>query len=80
MAYEKIALLEVVLFNPKVFGDERSFLFESFSEHDFLEPTGLDNWFVQDNHRKLVRGVLRGAVALPGAATCPRQAGAGCSV
>jgi dTDP-4-dehydrorhamnose 3,5-epimerase len=60
MAYEKLALPEVVLFTPKVFGDERGFFFESFSEREFVEATGLDYRFVQDNHSKSVKGVLRG--------------------
>jgi dTDP-4-dehydrorhamnose 3,5-epimerase len=60
MSYEKLALPEVVLFTPKVFGDERGFFFESFSEREFLEATGLDYRFVQDNHSKSVKGVLRG--------------------
>jgi dTDP-4-dehydrorhamnose 3,5-epimerase len=60
MAYEKLALSEVVLFTPKVFGDERGFFFESFSEREFVEATGLDYRFVQDNHSSSVKGVLRG--------------------
>jgi dTDP-4-dehydrorhamnose 3,5-epimerase len=60
MAYEKLALPEVVLFTPKVFGDERGFFLESFSEREFAEATGLDYRFVQDNHSKSVKGVLRG--------------------
>ena len=60
MAYEKLALPEVVLFTPRVFGDERGFFFESFNEREFLEATGLDCRFVQDNHSKSVKGVLRG--------------------
>jgi dTDP-4-dehydrorhamnose 3,5-epimerase len=60
MAYEKLALSEVVLFTPKVFGDERGFFFESFSEREFVEATGLDYRFVQDNHSRSVKGVLRG--------------------
>ena len=60
MAYEKLALPEVVLFTPRVFGDERGFFFESFSEREFAEATGLDLRFVQDNHSKSVKGVLRG--------------------
>lgn len=60
MAYEKLALPEVVLFTPRVFGDERGFFFESFSEREFTEATGLDLRFVQDNHSKSVKGVLRG--------------------
>lgn len=60
MAYEKLSLPEVVLFTPRVFGDERGFFFESFSEREFAEATGLDLLFVQDNHSKSVKGVLRG--------------------
>jgi dTDP-4-dehydrorhamnose 3,5-epimerase len=60
MAYEKLSLPEVVLFTPRVFGDERGFFFESFSEREFVEATGLDYRFVQDNHSKSVKGVLRG--------------------
>ena len=60
MAYEKLALPDVVLFTPRVFGDERGFFFESFNEREFLEATGLDVRFVQDNHSKSVKGVLRG--------------------
>lgn len=60
MAYEKLAFPEVVLFTPKVFGDERGFFFESFSEREFVEATGFDYRFVQDNHSKSVKGVLRG--------------------
>ena len=60
MAYENLAMPEVVLFTPKVFGDERGFFFESFNEGEFLEATGLDYRFVQDNHSKSVKGVLRG--------------------
>jgi dTDP-4-dehydrorhamnose 3,5-epimerase len=61
MAYEKLALPEVILFTPRVFGDERGFFFESYNEREFLEATGLNNChFVQDNHSKSVKGVLRG--------------------
>ena len=61
MAYEKLVLPEVILFTPQVFGDERGFFFESFNEREFLEATGLDSChFVQDNHSKSVKGVLRG--------------------
>jgi dTDP-4-dehydrorhamnose 3,5-epimerase len=61
MAYEKLALPEVVLFTPRVFGDKRGFFFESFNEREFVEATGLNNCrFVQDNHSRSVKGVLRG--------------------
>src|SRR4051794_4615234 len=54
------ALPEVVVVEPKVFGDTRGFFFESFNERDFCQATGLDARFVQDNHSRSARGVLRG--------------------
>lgn len=54
------ALPEVLLIEPKVFGDARGFFFESFNRATFREKTGLDVDFVQDNHSKSARGVLRG--------------------
>jgi len=60
MRAEQLAIPEVVLFTPKVFGDERGFFFESFNARVFTEATGLSPDFVQDNHSRSVRGVLRG--------------------
>lgn len=54
------ALPEVLILEPKVFGDERGFFFESFNERDFKQATGLNVHFVQDNHSKSGQGVLRG--------------------
>lgn len=54
------ALPEVLILEPKVFGDERGFFFESFNQRDFQQATGLDVNFVQDNHSKSSQGVLRG--------------------
>jgi dTDP-4-dehydrorhamnose 3,5-epimerase len=54
------ALPEVLMLEPKVFGDARGFFFESFNQRDFAEVTGLDVQFVQDNHSRSVKGVLRG--------------------
>jgi len=54
------ALPEVLILEPKVFGDERGFFFESFNARDFQRATGLDVNFVQDNHSKSRQGVLRG--------------------
>ena len=51
---------DVILFEPKVFGDERGFFFESFNQMVFEEATGLKRRFVQDNHSKSQKGVLRG--------------------
>ena len=54
----KIAGLLII--EPKVFGDERGFFFESYNEQAFNEATGVSPRFVQDNHSKSVKGVLRG--------------------
>jgi dTDP-4-dehydrorhamnose 3,5-epimerase len=54
------SLPEVLILEPKVFGDARGFFFESFNARDFAHCTGLDVQFVQDNHSKSAKGVLRG--------------------
>ena len=54
------ALPEVLILEPKVFGDDRGVFFESFNQQDFQKVTGLDVSFVQDNHSKSTHGVLRG--------------------
>ena len=54
------ALPEVLILEPKVFGDARGFFYESFNQRDFAQATGLDVQFVQDNHSRSVKGVLRG--------------------
>jgi dTDP-4-dehydrorhamnose 3,5-epimerase len=54
------SLPEVLIFEPKVFADPRGFFMESFNQRVFREATGLDLPFVQDNHSKSARGVLRG--------------------
>jgi dTDP-4-dehydrorhamnose 3,5-epimerase len=51
---------EVLILEPKVFGDERGFFYESFNARTFAEATGLQRDFVQDNHSRSQRGVLRG--------------------
>ena len=51
---------EVLILEPKVFGDDRGFFFESFNLLDFQQITGLDIQFLQDNHSKSSKGVLRG--------------------
>jgi dTDP-4-dehydrorhamnose 3,5-epimerase len=53
-------LAGVLVLEPKVFGDARGFFFESFNARDFAQATGLDVEFVQDNHSKSSKGVLRG--------------------
>ncbi len=60
MQATKLAIPEVVLFAPKFFGDDRGFFYESFVQSVFEEATGLTRQFVQDNHSKSQRGVLRG--------------------
>ncbi|WP_025128448.1 dTDP-4-dehydrorhamnose 3,5-epimerase [Pseudomonas sp. PH1b] len=50
----------VLIIEPKVFGDERGFFYESFNAKAFAEATGLDTQFVQDNHSRSQQGVLRG--------------------
>ena len=50
----------VLVLEPKVFGDARGFFFESFNARDFEQATGLKDAFVQDNHSKSAKGVLRG--------------------
>ena len=50
----------LLIIEPKVFGDERGFFFESYNEKAFNEATGVSPRFVQDNHSKSVKGVLRG--------------------
>ncbi len=54
------AIPDVLILEPKVFGDERGFFFESFNRQAFREATGLDVDFVQDNHSKSAKNVLRG--------------------
>ncbi|QEM68149.1 dTDP-4-dehydrorhamnose 3,5-epimerase [Geobacter sp. FeAm09] len=53
-------LPDVLLLEPKVFGDERGFFFESFNERIWRQLTGLDVTFVQHNHSRSTGGVLRG--------------------
>ena len=56
----RTAIPEVVLIEPKVFGDARGFFFESFNQKAFNEATGTNHQFVQDNHSRSAKGVLRG--------------------
>ncbi|QDL39145.1 dTDP-4-dehydrorhamnose 3,5-epimerase [Rhodoferax sediminis] len=54
------AIPDVLIIEPKVFGDARGFFFESFNQQAFNQATGLDVHFVQDNHSRSAKGVLRG--------------------
>ncbi|MCK5002679.1 MAG: dTDP-4-dehydrorhamnose 3,5-epimerase [Gammaproteobacteria bacterium] len=51
---------DVLIIEPKVFGDERGFFYESFNKKKFVEASGVNAEFVQDNHSKSSKGVLRG--------------------
>jgi dTDP-4-dehydrorhamnose 3,5-epimerase len=51
---------EVLVIEPKMFGDARGFFYESFNQKTFNETTGLNETFVQDNHSRSSKGVLRG--------------------
>lgn len=51
---------DVLIIEPKVFGDARGFFFESFNQAAFTEATGFNPSFVQDNHSRSSKGVLRG--------------------
>lgn len=54
------AIADVLIIEPKVFGDARGFFFESFNQQAFKQATGLGMEFVQDNHSRSEKGVLRG--------------------
>ena len=54
------AIPDLLVIEPKVFGDDRGFFYESFNQRRFTELTGVADAFVQDNHSKSARNVLRG--------------------
>jgi len=56
----RLRIPDVVLLEPKVFGDERGFFYESFNQARFEEAIGRSANFVQDNHSRSAKGVLRG--------------------
>ena len=56
----RTAIPDVLIIEPKVFGDERGFFFESFNQRRFTELTGVSTPFVQDNHSRSAKNVLRG--------------------
>lgn len=60
MIVTRTEIPDLLLIEPKVFGDARGFFFESYNRRDFARATGIDVDFVQDNHSKSGRGVLRG--------------------
>lgn len=60
MQATRLAIPDVVLIEPKVFGDARGFFYESFNQRAFNHATGTSHHFVQDNHSRSAHGVLRG--------------------
>ncbi|MGA0636456.1 dTDP-4-dehydrorhamnose 3,5-epimerase [Pseudomonas aeruginosa] len=60
MKATRLAIPDVILFEPRVFGDDRGFFFESYNQRAFEEACGHPVSFVQDNHSRSARGVLRG--------------------
>lgn len=54
------AIPDVLIIEPQVFGDSRGFFYESYNERKFQQATGVAPHFVQDNHSRSVKGVLRG--------------------
>lgn len=60
MQATRLAIPDVVLLAPQVFGDARGFFFESFNQQAFNQATGTNHQFVQDNHSRSAQGVLRG--------------------
>lgn len=60
MQIKTTAIPQILIIEPTVFGDERGFFYESFNKKRFAELTGVNREFVQDNHSKSSRGVLRG--------------------
>jgi dTDP-4-dehydrorhamnose 3,5-epimerase len=60
MKVTRTSIADVLIVEPKVHGDTRGFFFESFNERVFKEATGLRPVFVQDNHSRSAKGVLRG--------------------
>lgn len=60
MKATSLAIPDVILFEPRVFGDERGFFYESFNQRQFEEAVGRSVTFVQDNHSRSVKNVLRG--------------------
>jgi dTDP-4-dehydrorhamnose 3,5-epimerase len=60
MKVTPLSIPDVLLIEPQVFGDDRGFFYESFNQNKFEEAMGKKINFVQDNHSKSIKGVLRG--------------------
>jgi len=60
MEIVKTKIPEVLIIQPRIFGDDRGFFFESFNQKEFIEKSGVNTQFVQDNHSRSQQNVLRG--------------------
>ena len=60
MKVTQTTIPDVLVIEPEVFGDDRGFFFESFNQKNWQRSTGLERGFVQDNHSRSAKGVLRG--------------------
>lgn len=60
MKIQKTAIPDLLMIEPQVFGDERGFFYESYNEKKLAEVAGITEHFVQDNHSRSARNVLRG--------------------
>lgn len=60
MHVQKTAIPDVLIIEPKVFGDERGFFYESFNQKTLADVAGITDSFVQDNHSRSAKNVLRG--------------------
>jgi dTDP-4-dehydrorhamnose 3,5-epimerase len=60
MHIQSTSIADVIIIEPKVYGDDRGFFYESFNQKRFHELTGVATQFVQDNHSKSAKNVLRG--------------------
>lgn len=60
MLFKKLSVPDIVLIEPNVINDDRGFFFESYNELNFIKAIGREIKFVQDNHSRSAKGVLRG--------------------
>ncbi len=60
MKLRRTAFSEVLIVEPKVYGDDRGFFYESYNQREFCELIGKDTHFVQDNHSRSTKSILRG--------------------
>lgn len=60
MPFKETSLKDLWLFEPRIFEDDRGYFYESFNQSEFTETTGIESYFIQDNHSFSKQGVLRG--------------------